>query len=141
MRILGLDLGTKSLGIAISDETLTFSLPLKTIKFDSFEESLEELKNIIKEKNVGLIVLGLPKNMNSSLGFAAKRSEDFKQYLEDNLNIKIELLDERLSTVEAEKILLHEDMSRKKRKKYIDSVAASVILDTYLKKRRDKNEE
>ena len=137
MRILGLDLGTKSLGVAVSDESLTFSLPLKTIKFQNYEESLDEIKKIIKEKNIGLIVLGLPKNMNSTLGDAAKRSENFKIFLEKNINIKVILFDERLSTVEAEKILLDEDMSRKKRKKYVDSIAASVILDTYLK-RKDK---
>jgi len=141
MRILGLDLGTKSLGIAVSDDTNTFALPLKTIKFNSFKESLDEVLKIIEEKNIGLIVLGLPKNMNASLGEAAQRSIEYKNFLEKETNIKIVLEDERLSTVEAERFLLNEDMSRKKRKKYIDSVAASVILDTYLKKRRDKDAE
>lgn len=133
MRYLGLDLGTKTLGIAISDKTHTIANPYKTIRFNNPSELIEPLKQIIIEENIGKIALGLPKNMNNSLGFASKRSIDFKELLEKNIDVPIVLIDERLSTMEAEKYLLDADMSRKKRKGKIDAVAASVILNTYLR--------
>ncbi len=122
MRILGLDLGTKTLGIAITDSLGMIANPYKTLKFVDYEEL-----------DVKEIALGLPKNMDNSMGFASKRSTDFKNVLENHLDIPITLVDERLSTMEAEKYLLDANMSRKKRKGHIDSVAASVILNTYIR--------
>lgn len=133
MRYLGLDLGTKTLGIAISDRTHTIANPYKTIRFNSVEETIEPLKEIIESESIGGIALGLPKNMDNSLGFASKRSLEYKKLLEQHIEIPIVLIDERLSTMEAEKYLLDADMSRKKRKGKIDAVAASVILNTYLR--------
>ena len=130
MRILGLDLGTKTLGIAITDSLGMIANPYKTLKFVDYEELIEPLKSIIEEQDVKEIALGLPKNMDNSMGFASKRSTDFKKVLENHLDIPITLVDERLSTMEAEKYLLDANMSRKKRKGHIDSVAASVILNT-----------
>ena len=135
MRYLGLDLGTKTLGISVSDKTNTIASPLKTIRFkeNDFESVIPELKSIVLEKGITDFVLGLPKNMNNSLGFASERSMTFKKLLEDNFFLPVNLVDERLTTVEAEHILLMNDTSRKKRKKVIDNVASSLILDTYLK--------
>lgn len=135
MRYLGLDLGTKTLGISVSDKTNTIASPLKTIRFkeNDYESVIPELKNIVLEKGITDFVLGLPKNMNNSLGFASERSMTFKKLLEDNFFLPVHLVDERLTTVEAEHILLMNDTSRKKRKKVIDNVASSLILDTYLK--------
>ena len=135
MRYLGLDLGTKTLGISVSDKTNTIASPLKTIRFkeNDFESVIPELKSIVLEKGITDFVLGLPKNMNNSLGFASERSMTFKKLLEDNFFLPVHLVDERLTTVEAEHILLINDTSRKKRKKVIDNVASSLILDTYLK--------
>lgn len=135
MRYLGLDLGTKTLGISVSDKTNTIASPLKTIIFkeNDFESVIPELKSIVLEKGITDFVLGLPKNMNNSLGFASERSMTFKKLLEDNFFLPVHLVDERLTTVEAEHILLMNDTSRKKRKKVIDNVASSLILDTYLK--------
>jgi len=135
MRALALDLGTKSLGLAISDKTNTLSCPLKTLfyKENDYDYLLNELDKIIKENNISVLVLGLPKNMDNSLGFASQRSLNFKKLLEERFDIEIVLQDERLSTVEAENILISNDMKRKKRKKIIDSVAAMIILDTYLR--------
>lgn len=135
MRYLGLDLGTKTLGISVSDKTNTIASPLKTIRFkeNDFESVIPELKSIVLEKGITDFVLGLPKNMNNSLGFASERSMTFKKLLEDNFFLPVHLVDERLTTVEAEHILLMNDTSRKKRKKVIDNVASSLILDTYLK--------
>ena len=135
MRVLALDLGTKSLGLAISDKTNTLSCPLKTLfyKENDFNYLLNELEIIIKENEVTTLVLGLPKNMDNSLGFASQRSLNFKKLLDERFDLEIVLQDERLSTVEAENILIANDMRRNKRKKIIDSVAAMIILDTYLR--------
>lgn len=136
MRYLGLDLGTKTLGVAISDKTNTLASVLTVIHFNSndFETAANLLMDIINNYEISKIVLGLPKNMNNSCGFATKRSLDFKSILETKTDIPIYLLDERLSTIEAENILLSADMSRKKRKKVIDGVAAQIILETFMKK-------
>ena len=141
MRCLGLDLGTKTLGIAISDKLGMIANPYKTLKFKNYDELVPILNEIIKENDIAEIALGLPKNMDNSLGFASKRSIEFKEFLEEKLDIDIVLIDERLSTMEAEKYLLNADVSRKKRKDVIDAVAASVILNTHLRmKGNNKND-
>lgn len=137
MRCLGLDLGTKTLGIAISDKTNIISSPYCVLHWDGEDYNLlfNELDKIIKNNEITDLVLGLPKNMNNTLGFAAERSLAFKDALEKRYNLEVKLIDERLSTVEATNYLLDADLSRKKRKKVVDGVAASIILDTYLKRR------
>ena len=132
MRYLGLDLGTKTLGLAISDRLGTISSPYKVLRYKDVNLLIDELIEIIEKEKVNELVLGLPKNMNGSLGFAAERSMNFKELLEQKINIPIHLVDERLSTMEAEKILISADVRREKRKKVIDGMAASIILDTYL---------
>lgn len=136
MSVLGLDLGTKTLGIAIS-KTNIISNPYKTIRYDNIDILIKEVLEIINKENVNKIILGLPKNMNNTTGDAARRSMEFKERFEQLTNIPIILIDERLSTVEAENILLKNDMSRKKRKDIIDSAAAMIILDTYLRMERN----
>ena len=128
MRVLALDLGTKTLGLAISDETMMLSSPLTTLRYDNenYEYLLDELEKIIGKYNVKVLVLGLPKNMDNSLGFASQRSLDFKKLLEDRFDLKIELIDERLTTVEAQNILIENNFKRKKRKEVIDEYAASI---------------
>lgn len=140
MRVLALDLGTKTLGLAISDETMTLSSPLTTLRYDNedYDYLLDELDKIINKHNVKILVLGLPKNMDNSLGFASQRSLNFKELLEKRFDLKVELVDERLTTVEAQNILIENNFKRKKRKKVIDEYAAMIILDTYL--RMCKNE-
>lgn len=135
MRCLGLDLGTKTLGVAMSDKSNMIASPYKVLRWDgeNYELLLNDLDNIISDNNITDLVLGLPKNMNNTLGFAAERSLKFKEVLEKHYSMEVHLIDERLSTVEATNYLLDADMSRKKRKKVIDGVAASIILDTYLK--------
>ncbi len=141
MRYLGLDLGTKTLGVAITDKTGTISSPYETIKYSNIEDAINRVLDIIKEKEINEIALGLPKNMDNSLGFASQRSLDFKNQLETKTDIKINLVDERLSTMEAESYLIGEGMRREKRKKVIDAVAASVILDTFIRMKGRENEE
>ena len=136
MRYLGLDLGTKTLGLAITDKLGIISSPYKVLRYDNINKLIDELLIIIKDEEVDELVLGLPKNMNNSLGFASERSLNFKSLLESKCNLPIHLVDERLSTMEAENILLSSDTSRQKRKKVIDAYAASIILDTFLKSKK-----
>ena len=138
MKCLGMDLGTKTLGIAISDKQGIIASPYKLIRFKAIEDAVKEVLDIIEEEKIEVLVLGLPKNMNNTLGFASERSLNFKKLLEEKTNLKIELIDERVSTVEAEKVLIEENMSRKKRKDYIDCAAAAIILDTYLRREEKK---
>ena len=135
MRYLGLDLGTKTLGVAMSDQTGTIASPLKVIRFpfELYDIALEELKKIIDSYQIVKIALGLPKNMDGSEGFASARSLKFKEMIESITDIPVILVDERLSTTLAENILLEADVSRKKRKRVIDGVAAVLILETLLK--------
>ena len=135
MRCLCLDLGTKTLGLAISDKSNTIASPYKVLHWDGedYEMLFKDLDSIIEENNITDLVLGLPKNMNNSLGFAAERSLKFKEALERRYQMEVFMVDERLSTVEATNYLLDADMSRKKRKQVVDGIAASIILDTYLK--------
>ncbi len=134
MKCLGMDLGTKTLGLATSDKLGVIASPYKTIRYESLDELVHVVVNLIKELHIEKLVLGYPKNMNNSLGFAVERTNNFKDMLEKESGMSIELIDERLSTVEAEKCLISSDMRRENRKKVIDAVAASIILDTYLRK-------
>ena len=138
MRYIGLDLGTKTLGIALSDKLGILASPLKTIKFDNedYESLLSELEVIIKENDIKTAVLGLPKNMNNSLGFASERSMNFKELLESKLGLEVILEDERLSSVEANNVMISADLSRNKRKEKVDALAASIILQRYLDRRK-----
>ena len=138
MRYLGLDLGTKTLGISISDETKTIASTLKTLRFseNNNDEVLNELKEIVKEFSVEKIVLGFPKNMNNTIGERALVTMEFQNKISSLLNIPVVLQDERLSTVSAHNYLLEADMSRKKRKVVVDGLAANIILQTYLDKEK-----
>ena len=140
MRYLGLDLGTKTLGVAVSDVSNTFALPFKTLHFpvNEYDKVLGELEDIVQEKHITAFVLGLPKNMDNSCGFAAERSTSFAELLKEKFHMPVYFVDERLTTKEAERILLASDKSRKKRKKVIDNVASALILETFLKERMEK---
>ncbi len=134
-RVLGLDLGTKTLGVAVSDLYGWTAQGLSTIKIDVSKDNygLSELNPILETYDVDTIVVGLPKNMNNSIGESGQRSIDFSKMLETSFpHVKITLWDERLSTVAAERVLLEGDVSRKKRKAVIDKMAAVFILQGYL---------
>ena len=138
MKYIGLDLGTRSLGISLSDITKTVATTYGTVHFEEkdYEKAIEELAAIMEKEPVEKIILGYPKNMNGSVGPRALETEEFKRKLEERFNIKVELQDERLSTKEAEGYMIKADISRKKRKKKIDSLAANIILQTYLDKEK-----
>lgn len=139
MRYLGLDLGTKTLGIAKSDPSGIIASSYKLLKFENedYNSLIEPLKEIINELKVDKLVLGLPKNMDNSLGFASERSLNFKKLIEDNMNIEVILQDERLSSVEANNLMIMGDTSRKNRKEKVDALAATIILQRYLDQRKD----
>ncbi|KIH70909.1 Holliday junction resolvase RuvX [Salinicoccus roseus] len=134
-RILGLDVGTKTVGIALSDALGWTAQGLTTLKIDYHEEvyGIEEVARIVEETDVSTIIVGLPKNMNNSVGESGDRSIHYSKLLENELpDVKIILWDERLSTIGAERSLLEADLSRKKRKAVIDKMAAVFILQGYL---------
>ena len=133
MKCLGMDLGTKTLGLATSDKLGIISSPYKVLRYENIDNLVDEVISIINELHIDTLVLGYPKNMNNTLGEAVERTNVFKDKLESKVNMGIHLIDERLSTVEAENYLISEDMRREKRKEIIDAVAASIILDTYLR--------
>jgi len=135
MRYLGLDLGTTSLGVAISDKTNTLVSPLTLIKFkkEDYNDALNKLMEIINDKNISKVVLGLPKNMDNSLGFAAQRSLNFKKILESE-NVEVILEDERLTTVEAINIMKNNGLKRINEQNKTDVLSAVLILESYLKR-------
>ncbi len=138
MRYLGLDLGTRTLGLSLSDTTFTIASTLKTIRFDEadYEFLLNELASIIKEYNIIKLILGYPKNMNNTIGERCQTTLEFQKKLIERFDIPVILQDERLTTVEATNYMLAADVSRKKRKKKVDALAANIILQTYLDKER-----
>jgi len=137
MRYLGLDLGSRTLGIAISDATGFIASSYKTIRHnEEYDRLLEEVVNIVKEKNIEGIVLGFPKNMNNTIGPKGELSLDFKEKLEKLVDIPVYLQDERLTTKSATDLLISGNVSRKDRKKVVDSVAATIILQSFLDQER-----
>ena len=131
-RIMGLDIGDKTIGVAVSDLMGMTAQCIKTIKRTSKKNDIEEIKQIIKEKQVNLIVSGLPKNMNGTVGPQGEKVQKFCELIKEETGLEIEFWDERLTTVAAEKTLITADVSRKKRKNVIDMMAAVLILQGYL---------
>jgi len=138
MRCLGLDLGSKTLGLAISDTTLTIANVLTTIQFEeeNYDSLLKPLQEIIEEYNIKKLILGYPLNMDGTIGPRAEITINFKQKLEEKFKLEVILQDERLTSVISNKVLINADISRKKRKKKVDGLAANLILQSYLDKER-----
>jgi len=133
MRYLGLDLGSRTLGVAVSDKTGTIASSYKTIRHnEDYDGLLYEVRSLVNELEADAIVLGFPKNMNNTIGPKGELSLDFKTKLEEILSIPIILQDERLTTKSATDVLIGSNVSRKNRKKVVDSIAATIILQTYL---------
>lgn len=137
MRVLGLDVGEKRIGIAISDPMGWTAQGHSVLKRGKPESDIAYLNQLCNEFDVEKIILGLPRNMNGSLGNKAHEIQEYGNFINEHINLPIEYIDERLTTVSAEKILLQGDVSRKKRKEVIDKMAAVLILQTYLD--REKN--
>lgn len=141
-RILALDVGDKTVGLAISDELQIIVTTLNTIFRTSKFEDRDKLKEIIDQYGVKTLVVGLPKNMDGSLGSQAKKVKKYMDFMKKNLDdIKVVYVDERLTTVSATRVLIDTNVRRENRKKYVDSIAANYILRTYLDMQRGKNGE
>lgn len=136
MRIMGLDFGERTIGVAVSDELFWTAQGIKTIRRSKSE--IEELAELIDKYEVQEIVLGYPKNMNGSLGPRAQLTEEFSELLQVRFQLPVKLWDERLSTVAVQRTLIEADVSRAKRKKVIDKMAAVFILQGYLDHRQRK---
>lgn len=133
MRYLGLDLGTRTLGLSLSDKTGMIATSYKILRHnEEYDKLILMLKEEIESNEVEALVLGFPKNMNNTVGERGEIALKFKEKLESAFNLPVYMQDERLSTVEAEHILISNDTSRKKRKKVIDGLAATIILQSYL---------
>ena len=134
MRYLGLDLGSKTLGVAISDKTNCIASVYTTIYFNNedYDSLILPLKDIIDKEEISSLVLGLPKNMNNTLGERALITLEFKKKLEDEFRIPVIMEDERLTSVISNNVLIDANISRKKRKKKVDGMAAVIILQGYL---------
>lgn len=131
-RIMGLDVGDKTIGVAVSDLMGMTAQGVTTVKRVGKKKDIDALKAIIEERQVDYIVSGLPKNMNGTVGPQAEKVIKFCELLEEETGKKIEYWDERLSTVSAERMLIDGDVSRRNRKKVIDKLAAVLILQNYL---------
>ena len=140
MRILGLDVGSHTIGVAVSDELGVTAQGLKTIRRKSMEEDLKEIASIISQFGVTKMVVGLPKSLDGSLGKQAELVFQWIKALRKKIRLPVVTWDERLSTVGATKILLEADLSRKKRKTVIDKLAAVLILQGYLDQSRKRKD-
>lgn len=141
-RILALDVGDKTVGLAISDELQIIVTTLNTIFRTSKLEDRDKLKEIIDKYGVKTLVVGLPKNMDGSLGPQTKKVKKYMDFMKKNLDdIEVVYVDERLTTVSATRVLIDTNVRRENRKKYVDSIAANYILRTYLDMQRGKNGE
>ncbi|MFD1018854.1 Holliday junction resolvase RuvX [Thalassobacillus hwangdonensis] len=134
MKTIGLDVGSKTIGVAVSDALGWTAQGLTTLKWEEpdFATAKDELQKIIDQHDITKAVIGLPKNMNATIGPRGEASQTFAKELEAAFNIPVALWDERLTTMAAERVLLDADVSRKKRKKVIDKMAAVMILQSYL---------
>ncbi len=131
---MGLDFGDKRIGIAISDELGITAQAKDVITRTNLRDDLQIIITYLKKYEIDKIIVGLPRNMDGSLGESARKVKEFVNFLENNLDLPVVLWDERLTTVQAERILVDADLSRKKRKKVIDQLAAAIILQSYLEK-------
>lgn len=132
MRVLGLDVGEKTIGVAISDPLGFTAQGVKTVYRKSKKADIEELKQICKDYEVDTIVVGFPKNMNGTVGPQGEKVLSLCEFIKENIDLPIKMWDERLTTVAAHRAMLEADLSRAKRKKLVDKIAATYILQGYL---------
>jgi len=132
MRVLGIDHGTKRIGLAISDEMGMIAQPLEFVPAEPFGGVLSRLKEIIQEKQVELLLVGMPRNMDGSYGPAALKVQEFVAVLKDALTIPIKTWDERLTSAQANRFLIQANVRREKRKEKVDKTAAAILLQSYL---------
>ena len=135
MTYLGLDLGSKTCGIAISDRTSTIATSLEVLRYNDYDELLDKLSKIVESRKVDSFVLGNPLNLDGSISKRSEITLEFKDILIEKFHKEVFMQDERLSTVEAERMLISNNTKRKNRKQVIDKIAATIILQSYLDRR------
>ena len=141
MRIMGLDFGSRTCGVALSDELLMTSQPVEIIRRDrenKIRKTLSRIEELCVSSDVGLIVLGLPLNMDDSAGFRAETTMKFREQLERRTGLQVVMSDERLTTVEAYEIMDKMEIRREDRGRYVDMIAASIILQEYMENHREE---
>lgn len=138
MTYLGLDLGSKTCGVAISDRKGIIATSLEVIRYYDYEDLFHQLELVVISRKVDAFVLGNPKNLDNSLSKRSEITIEFKELLEERFHKEVFLQDERLSTVEAENLLISNDTKRKNRKKVIDKIAAAIILQAFLDRRNNE---
>ena len=134
---MGLDVGNKTIGVALSDPMFLLANALETIKRKKASVDIERIKKLVEENDVNLIVVGLPKNMNNTIGPQAMRVISFVDLLKKQVDVEVVYEDERMTTIQSEAVLMDMEVRRENRKKYIDKIAATFILQTYLDRRKN----
>jgi len=132
MRILALDHGTKRIGVAVSDETKTIAQPLEYIPAEPFGDFLSRLKKLLVEKEIDLVLIGMPRNMDGTYGPAAQKVQAFVAVLRGAITVPIKTWDERLTSSQANRILIQGKVRRDQRKEKVDKMAAAILLQSYL---------
>lgn len=132
MRILAIDHGSKRMGLAVSDELRMIAQPLEFVPAEPFTGFLSRLKEIIREKQVVLVLVGMPRNMDGSYGPAALKVQEFVAVLKEAITIPVQTLDERLTSAQANRLLIQANVRRNKRKEKVDKTAAAILLQSYL---------
>ena len=140
MTYLGLDLGSKTLGLSISDRTGLIASSLEVLRYSTYDELLSMLEHVINDRKVDALVLGNPLNLDGSLSKRIDETLKFMELLKERFSLDVYLQDERLSTVEAERMLINNNTTRKNRKKVIDKIAATIILQAFLDRRGNGKE-
>lgn len=134
---MGLDVGDKTIGVALSDPMFLLAQPIETIKRKKVKDDIKRLKELIDENEVNLLVVGLPKNMNNSIGPQSMKVMSFVDLIKKDIDIEITYEDERMTTIQSEAVLIDMKVRRENRKRYIDKIAAAFILQTYLDRRKN----
>jgi putative Holliday junction resolvase len=138
-RVLALDLGEKRIGVAVSDALNIIAQPIGIIERKGIRNDLRKIRELAQEHNAGRVIVGLPLNMDGTEGKSANLAIDFVNKVKKEIPIEVEMIDERLTTAQGERIFLEADISRKKRKKNLDKIAAQLILQNYLDLHVQKN--
>jgi putative holliday junction resolvase len=137
MRILSLDHGTRRIGVAVSDETKTIATPLEYIPAEPMDGVIARLQQLIREKDVELILIGMPRNMDGTYGPATEKVKDFIVAIQPHITTPVKTWDERLTSAQANRVLLQANVRRDKRKQNVDKMAAAILLQSYLDSRSD----
>ncbi len=132
MRVLGLDHGTKRVGVAISDELQVIAQPVEHLMAEPAPRLISRIKELVAERGVGMVLVGMPRNMDGTYGPAAEKAQEFVTLLQSELPVPVKTWDERLTSAQANRLMIEADVRRRKRKERVDQTAAAILLQSYL---------